>query len=135
MKGSELKKKLDTIGVSQAKLAEMMGVFPQSFNKTLQADDVKSGFLEKLCQVLGKDMSFFYGDVASSENDDVKEELARLREENAELRKELRHREDPERYSKESEVYDIWMEYMKVEELRMNLNNRMLSLYQKQKEK
>ena len=58
MKGSELKKKLDTLNVSQAKLAEMMGVFPQSFNKTLQADDVKSGFLEKLAQVLGKDMSF-----------------------------------------------------------------------------
>lgn len=135
MKGSELKKKLDTIGVSQAKLAEMMGVFPQSFNKTLQADDVKSGFLEKLAQVLGKDMSFFYGNVVSSESDEINKELVRLREENAELRKELRHREDPERYSKESEVYDIWMEYMKVEELRMNLNNRMLSLYQKQKEK
>jgi hypothetical protein len=113
----------------------MMGVFPQSFNKTLQADDVKSGFLEKLCQVLGKDMSFFYGNVAFSESDEINKELVRLREENAELRKELRHREDPERYSKESEVYDIWMEYMKVEELRMNLNNRMLSLYQKQKEK
>ena len=135
MKGSELKKKLDTIGVSQAKLAEMMGVFPQSFNKTLQADDVKSGFIEKLAQVLNKDISFFYGNVASSESNEINKELVRLREENAELRKELRHKEDPERVSMESEVYDIWMEYMKVEELRMNLNNRMLSLYQEQKEK
>lgn len=61
MSGEELKKKLDAIDMSQTKMAELMGVFPQSFNKTLQADDVKSGFIEKLCRVLDKDISFFYG--------------------------------------------------------------------------
>lgn len=128
MKGCELKKKLDTLGVSQAKLAEMMGVFPQSFNKTLQADDVKSGFIEKLCQVLGKDMSFFYDDIASSSTDDnIKAELDRLRKENKNLRIELSRAKDPEHSKKESEVYRLWMEHMRITE-------KMQDLFKNQKE-
>lgn len=127
MKGSELKKKLDKLNVSQAKLAEMMGVFPQSFNKTLQADDVKSGFLEKLCQVLGKDMSFFYDGVASSStDDDLKAEVERLREENKNLRIELSQAKDPEQPRKESEVYRLWMEHMRITE-------KMQELFESQK--
>ena len=127
MKGSELKKKLDKLNVSQAKLAEMMGVFPQSFNKTLQADDVKSGFLEKLCQVLGKDMSFFYdGAASSSTNEDLKAEVERLREENKNLRIELSQAKDPEQPRKESEVYRLWMEHMRITE-------KMQELFESQK--
>ncbi len=127
MKGSELKKKLDKLNVSQAKLAEMMGVFPQSFNKTLQADDVKSGFLEKLCQVLGKDMSFFYdGAASSSTDDDLKAEVERLREENKNLRIELSQAKDPEQPRKESEVYRLWMEHMRITE-------KMQELFESQK--
>ena len=127
MKGSELKKKLDKLNVSQAKLAEMMGVFPQSFNKTLQADDVKSGFLEKLCQVLGKDMSFFYDGAASSSTDDeLKAEVERLSEENKNLRIELSQAKDPEQPRKESEVYRLWMEHMRITE-------KMQELFESQK--
>lgn len=127
MKGSELKKKLDKLNVSQAKLAEMMGVFPQSFNKTLQADDVKSGFLEKLCQVLSKDMSFFYDGAASSSTDDeLKAEVERLREENKNLRIELSQVKDPEQPRKESEVYRLWMEHMRITE-------KMQELFESQK--
>ena len=127
MKGSELKKKLDKLNVSQAKLAEMMGVFPQSFNKTLQADDVKSGFLEKLCQVLGKDISFFYDGAASSSTDDeLKAEVERLREENKNLRIELSQVKDPEQPRKESEVYRLWMEHMRITE-------KMQELFESQK--
>jgi hypothetical protein len=107
----------------------MMGVFPQSFNKTLQADDVKSGFLEKLAQVLGKDMSFFYDGAAStlSVDDDFKKELEQLRKENKEIRAELARAKDPEQPKKESEVYRLWMEHMRITE-------KMQELYQKEKE-
>ena len=133
MSGEELKKKLDGLGISQAKLAELMGVFPQSFNKTLQADDVKSGFIEKLCRVLGKDISFFYGDAASASQDlneeikSLKEQILLLQKENVRLKNELTRMNDPEKPKKESEIYLLWMEHMKITE-------RMQELYKKEKE-
>lgn len=130
MSGEELKKKLEAIDMSFAKMAELMGVFPQSFNKTLQADDVKSGFIEKLARVLNKDLAFFYDMPASS----YSEEIAKLKEENERLKEELRMMKDPSLPKKESEVYRLWMELMKLSEQQMVLSDRMRELYQKQKE-
>lgn len=130
MSGEELKKKLEAIDMSFAKMAELMGVFPQSFNKTLQADDVKSGFIEKLARVLNKDLAFFYDMPASSSN----EEVERLREENERLKVELRMMKDPFLPKKESEIYRLWMEHMKLSEQQMALSDRMREFYQKQKE-
>lgn len=130
MSGEELKKKLEAIDMSFAKMAELMGVFPQSFNKTLQADDVKSGFIEKLARVLNKDLAFFYDMPASSSN----EEIVRLKKENERLKEELCMMKDPEQPKKESEVYRLWMEHMKLSEQQMALSDRMRELYQKQKE-
>lgn len=138
MSGEELKKKLDGLGISQAKLAELMGVFPQSFNKTLQADDVKSGFIEKLCRVLGKDISFFYdGGEASQKSDELEkandeirhllEAVEQLQEDNSRLKSEIIHLENPDREKKESEVYRLWMKQMEITE-------RMQELYKSQKE-
>ena len=137
MSGEELKKKLDGLGISQAKLAELMGVFPQSFNKTLQADDVKSGFIEKLCRVLDKDMSFFYGGDSSQVSDELEkakstikhlyEAVEQLQEDNSRLKSEIIHLQNPDRDKRESEIYRLWMEHMKITE-------RMQELYKIQKE-
>jgi transcriptional regulator with XRE-family HTH domain len=117
MSGEELKRKLETLDVSQAKLAELMGVFPQSFNKTLQADDVKSGFLEKLCQVLGKTMSFFYGEMYSNED------ISKLRRENEDLKEELARLKEIKIPTKDSKVYNIWMKFMEITEEMQEMYN------------
>lgn len=133
MSGEELKQKLNEAGYSQAEVARRLGVIPQSVTQALEAKDIKSGYLESLCKALDLNMGFFY-DIAPStlQSDDT--ELKRLRTENAELRAELARMKDPDHYRKESEVYNIWMSYMKMEEQRMSLNNRMLELYKQYKE-
>lgn len=60
MSGNELKIKLQTLGISMAKIAKILGVSSQAFNHTLQAADVKSGTIEKLCAALDLDITFFY---------------------------------------------------------------------------
>lgn len=60
MTGKQLKGILYTTGLQQIELAEKMGMSQQNFNKSLMVQDVKTGFLEKLCEVLNVKMSFFY---------------------------------------------------------------------------
>ena len=62
MTGKQLKGILYTTGLQQIELAEKMGMSQQNFNKSLMVQDVKTGFLEKLCEVLNVKMSFFYPD-------------------------------------------------------------------------
>lgn len=112
MSGEELKSKLESVGVSQAKIAEMIGVFPQSFNKTLQSDDVRSGLLEDLCRVLDKDISFFYGGETSAVEEKV--ELEKLRKENAELKNELERIKSLKLPNKDSKIYSLWMKFMEI---------------------
>ena len=57
-----------------------------------------------------------------------------LLNQNKELREELRMKTDPEQPKKESEVYSLWMEHMKLCEQEMTLSERMHELYQNQKE-
>lgn len=66
MSGEQLDKIITDAGYVKAEIARLLGVPPQSLNQTLNAQDIKSGFLEDLCRVLGKDMSFFYGGAAES---------------------------------------------------------------------
>lgn len=133
MSGEELKKKLDGLGISQAEIARRLGVVPQSVIQTLEAKDIKSGFIEDLCRVLDKDISFFYGGVTSASQDPtedikiLKKQILALQEENSKLKNELTRMNDPEHPKKESEVYLLWMEHMKITE-------RMQELYKKEKE-
>lgn len=146
MTGEQLDKKLKDSGYVLADVARLLNVPPQSLNQTLNAKDIKSGFLEDLCRVLGKDMSFFYESneesvpegysVADNFKDGVKDMLhlqkriGQLLEENQRLRDELSRRNDPDHSSKESEVYRLWMEHMRLSEKLMNITDRMRELYQ-----
>ena len=133
MSGEELKKKLKSAGISQAEIARRLGVVPQSVIQTLEAKDIKSGFIEDLCRVLDKDINFFYGGVVSASQDpteeikSLKEQILSLQEENRKLKNELTRMNDPELPKKEGEIYKLWMEHMKITE-------RMQELYKKEKE-
>lgn len=86
MSGDELKKKLDGVGISYAELARQLGVFPQSFNKTLKSKDVGSGVLENIAKIIGKDMNFFY-EMSVQNKEDLAIQFADLKEENDNLNK------------------------------------------------
>ena len=60
MTGENLRNVLYINKINQSKLATMLGVSQQSLSQLFKADDVKSGWLERIAAALGKDMSFFY---------------------------------------------------------------------------
>lgn len=141
MSGEQLDKILKDAGFVKAEIARLLGVPPQSVNQSLNAQDVKTGFLEDLCRVLNKDMNFFYDiksslkvDTSNEEITNLRNEISKLNEENNQLREELRRMSDPEQPKKESEVYRMWMEYMRMEEQRVGLHNSMFEYYKQQKE-
>jgi transcriptional regulator with XRE-family HTH domain len=109
MSGEELDKKLKDAGYVLADIARMLGVPPQSVNQTLNAKDVKTGFLEELCRILKVNMGFFY-------EIDTDTEVSKLREENRKLKEELTRMSDPILVEKENKVYNIWMKFMEITE-------------------
>lgn len=137
MSGKELKEIIDSHGYVHAEIARLLGMSEQSFDQKFKSQEIKTGLLEDLCRVLDKDMSFFYGGTSSQNNDELEkqkntikhlyEAVQQLQEENSKLKVEIIHLNDPDKPRKESEVYRLWMEYMKITE-------RMQELYQKQKE-
>ena len=66
MKGSELKSKLEELGFSKAYIADKLGVPPQNVHIWLRADDVKTGTIEKLSEVLNVPIAIFYGEAYST---------------------------------------------------------------------
>lgn len=70
MTGKELKDRLSTCGISQAEIARRLGMSTQSMSQALNVADVKTGFLEKIANVLGVPMSRFYpNDTTTITND------------------------------------------------------------------
>ena len=62
MNGKDLKDRLLNItGLSLADIAGKLGMSPQHLNQTLNAADIKTGFLEKVCKTFGTDMSTLFG--------------------------------------------------------------------------
>lgn len=68
MEGKFLKKKLLEINKSQKELAALLGITAQSVSAILSAKDVRSGTIEKIAQVLGVSVSFFYGEGEVKQN-------------------------------------------------------------------
>lgn len=66
MTGKELKDKLSTCGISQAEIARRLGMSTQSMSQALNVADIKTGFLEKIANVLGVPMSRFYPNDATA---------------------------------------------------------------------
>ena len=62
MSGEDLKKLLIRNGYVLKDVAEMLGTSQQNFSQSLKADDVKTGLIERICHVLGKQIDFIYAD-------------------------------------------------------------------------
>lgn len=60
MTGAELKKVLNEGGYALKDVAAKMGMTQPNFSQLMKVQDVKSGTLEQMCQVLNKKMDFFY---------------------------------------------------------------------------
>lgn len=75
MTGKELKEKIAQQNISALAIAKKLGISPQALNSTFNAADVKSGTLERIAEVLGVKMSFFYpmerGSAVASGNGNV----------------------------------------------------------------
>lgn len=60
MEGKLLKEKLRQTGKTFREIAALAGMSPQLLNQTFNADDVRSGTIEKILQGLGLPMSYLY---------------------------------------------------------------------------
>jgi phage repressor protein C with HTH and peptisase S24 domain len=62
MKGIEVKKKLQNSGFSLKMVADAMGETPQNLNSMLNAQDIKTGILERIAGAINKSLYFFFDD-------------------------------------------------------------------------
>lgn len=62
MTGDELKNILVRSGLQQKDIAEKLAMSQQNFAASLKVRDIKTGFLEQICDVLNVSMDFFYHD-------------------------------------------------------------------------
>ena len=60
MHGINLKKGINEKGVPLSELSKSLGITPQALNSILKANDVRSGTIEKICDVLDVDINYFY---------------------------------------------------------------------------
>ncbi len=83
MKGTELKKVLTDGGYVLKDVASLMGMTQPNFSQLMKVQDVKTGTLEQMCQVLNKKMDFFYANTpyapVNAEASHNSDELALLR--------------------------------------------------------
>ena len=62
MKGSDLKSRLLACGYSITFIANKLGVLPQNMNSWFTSNDVRTGTIERLAEVLNLPISYFYGE-------------------------------------------------------------------------
>lgn len=68
MTGKELKERVDALGIAQRKLADKMGVTPQTINAILTAKDVRTSTIERIASVTGMPISFFFKEEADKQS-------------------------------------------------------------------
>lgn len=59
MTGKQLKDILYRTGISFTEISKRLGITPQGFNNNLLVNDVKTGLLERICDVLDMDITDF----------------------------------------------------------------------------
>lgn len=70
MKGITVKEKLLLAHIKQVDLTSRLGMSKQSLSNMLNSEShVSSDFLEKICEALGVNMSFFYPEIGGTVND------------------------------------------------------------------
>lgn len=60
MTGKQLKVMIDDLGITQRKLAEEMGVTPQTISAILTAKDVRTSTIERIADVTKMPISYFF---------------------------------------------------------------------------
>ena len=68
MTGKELKDRVDLLGLAQRKLAEKMGVTPQTVNAILTAKDIRTSTIERIASVTGMPISFFFNEESDKQS-------------------------------------------------------------------
>lgn len=68
MTGRDLKELIDLLGISQRKLAEQMGVTPQTINAILTAKDVRTSTIERIASVTNMPISYFFKEEHEGQN-------------------------------------------------------------------
>ena len=83
MNGKEFQQKLRELGITQAKVAQILGVTPQTVSGMMRNSSVKISLLEKIAEGIGKDISVFL------QEDDLDEKMRLALKEKDEKIKEL----------------------------------------------
>ncbi|MCM1490800.1 MAG: hypothetical protein NC095_08240 [Muribaculum sp.] len=69
MDGKTLRTRILKIEPKLSDVAKKLNVKPQSLNQTLNADDIKTGFIEQLVEIYDMPFSYFFGE---SKNEELK---------------------------------------------------------------
>ena len=67
MNGKEFQKKIKELGITQTKIADILGVTPQTVSGMMRTASIKIGLLEKIATAIGKDISVFLEDTDLNE--------------------------------------------------------------------
>ena len=68
MTGKQLKRKIDTLGITQRKLADDMGVTPQTISVILAAKDVRTSTVERVASVTNMPIAYFFNEQTDKTN-------------------------------------------------------------------
>jgi DNA-binding transcriptional MerR regulator len=71
MKGLDVKKKLQNNGFSLKTVADLMSETPQNLNSMLNAQDIKTGVIERIAEAIKKPLYFFYQEKVGLMDNDV----------------------------------------------------------------